>query len=264
MQCTLLILLSGCTIGVLDNPQVGMQFRSSLWADKTENGQETKDKNPEYLYVGYFQGGYLYKKNPYWLSNPKEFNGGIIVSAGTVIDVLTLDAIRDFERQKIVQYANTAKPITPTQTNNSTLNVKKDSLKIDVVAQVLNYSSGCSDDNCGSFSTWSLSNKGKCVYENIKLSDGSVLVTINLNDLDPRSIKFVTMNRASTEREEIRDPRNYQRIIGYNNIVNKYQTQDVQYMGKTLFSAGNLDVDRLKRGWTLIYSKYCSGTKKAF
>jgi hypothetical protein len=82
--------------------------------------------------------------------------------------------------------------------------------------------------------------------------------------MDPKSIQVVTMDRASTEREEIKDPKNGFRVIGYNNIVTKYQTQDVQYMGKQLSSQQNLDINRLKRGWSLIYSKYCSGTRKAF
>ena len=93
---------------------------------------------------------------------------------------------------------------------------------------------------------------------------GSASNEINLNDLDPKSLQIVTMNRASTKTKEITDPKNYTRVIGYNNIVTKYQTQEVQYMGKPIFSQQNLDVDRLKRGWSLIYSKHCSGTKKAF
>jgi hypothetical protein len=48
------------------------------------------------------------------------------------------------------------------------------------------------------------------------------------------------------------------------NVVNTYQTQDVQYMGKTIFSKEDLDIERIRRGWQLIFSKYCKGTSKAF
>jgi len=135
---------------------------------------------------------------------------------------------------------------------------------IDIVAQVLNYSDGCDDEGCGGYSSWIVSDAKSCIYDKVNFRDGSVIKTLNLNQMDPKSIQVATMNRASTERKEVHDPYNAVRIIGYNNVVTKYQTQDVLYMGKEVFSQQNLDINRLKRGWTLIYSKYCLGTRKAF
>ena len=141
----------------------------------------------------------------------------------------------------------------------------QDSIKknIDVVSQVLNYSSGCSDDGCGTYSTWLARDVKNCIYDKVNLQDGSVLQTINLNEMDPKSIQVVTMNKADTRRETV-NSLNGLHVIGYQNVVTKYQTQDVQYMGREIFSSQNLDINRLKRGWSLIYSKHCSGTKKAF
>ena len=136
--------------------------------------------------------------------------------------------------------------------------------KIDVVAQVLNYSSGCNDDGCGSYSSWVVKDSKNCIYEKIDIKSGSVMQTINLNDMDPKSIK-ITSNEVTTstptERVENWGRQKY-RIFGTDQ--NTYETQNVMYMGKPIFTQQNLDITRLKRGWTLIYSKYCSGTKKAF
>ena len=168
----------------------------------------------------------------------------------------------------------------------------KESLKsrIDVVAQVLNYSSGCKDDGCDTYS-WAVKDAKQCVYERVNFNAGndtgyaqiqqlmqvaqaisspSFGVTgssgnlIKLNELDPKSLKIATMDHVTTEQKEIHDPHKYSRIVGYNNVQHEFQTQEVQYMGKPIFSQQNLDVSRLKRGWALIYSKYCTGTKKAF
>ncbi len=135
---------------------------------------------------------------------------------------------------------------------------------IDVVSQVLNYSSGCGDDGCSGYSSWVVKDTKSCIYQKINSKDGTVLQTINLNEMDPKSIQVVTMNRSYTERKEIHDPQKYFNIIGYDNVVHNYQTQEVQYMGREIFRSENLDMNRLQRGWSLIYSKYCSGTKKAF
>ena len=94
----------------------------------------------------------------------------------------------------------------------------QDSIKknIDVVSQVLNYSSGCSDDGCGTYSTWLARDVKNCIYDKVNLQDGSVFQTINLNEMDPKSIQVVTMNRSSTERKEITDPNRSSRVICQN------------------------------------------------
>ena len=174
----------------------------------------------------------------------------------------------DFQlKENTVQINNLKAEIEVLQQERSSVQSKilsSSKSKIDTVAQVLNYSDGCNDEGCGGYSSWVVRDSKSCIYDKVDLRDGSVIKSLNLNQMDPKSIQVVTMDRASTEREEIKDPKNGFRVIGYNNIVTKYQTQDVQYMGKQLSSQQNLDINRLKRGWSLIYSKYCSGTRKAF
>lgn len=173
------------------------------------------------------------------------------------------------------------------------LEANRSKYSIDTVAKVLNYSSGCSDDGCGDpiTSSWVARDAKQCIYERISfedansnnstqafsnllklatLSDSPALGVVTspsalrLNDLDPRSIKIAVINHTTTERKNINDPNNALRVIGERNIQHEFQTQDVQYMGKTLFSQTNLDEARLERGWKLIYSKFCKGVQKEF
>ena len=131
----------------------------------------------------------------------------------------------------------------------------------DIVAQVLNYSEfgkdeGGEEDFANPFDVeivkipiyWSQDSSSKCRYvkasnRNLSTVELKTLAApvadkiIDLNQLDPRLIKF-----------------------GYQNGITA-----VVYDSKILTSAfGQIDLDRLQRGWTLIYSKYCSGKQKAF
>ena len=230
---------------------------------------------PRYENEGIYQNQTFYVVKPEWKKT--EPQSGLLVNNAKIIAKLSNEEV-----EKIREYLAPQKILAQEKQRNFLLQVEQkekedlDKIKklsremdqrkknIDVVSQVLNYSSGCSDDGCGTYSTWLARDVRNCIYDKVNLQDGSVLETINLNEMDPKSIQVVTMNRASTNREEIHDPRNWTSIVGYNNVITKYQTQDVLYMGKELFSEKNLDINRLKRGWSLIYSKYCSGTKKAF
>jgi hypothetical protein len=64
--------------------------------------------------------------------------------------------------------------------------------------------------------------------------------TIDLNAFDPRTITF----------------QNYRGAIGGTII-----RHDADILFKTI---GELNLERLQRGWSLIYSKYCKGKQKQF
>jgi hypothetical protein len=72
--------------------------------------------------------------------------------------------------------------------------------------------------------------------------------TIDLNALDPRNIKF-----------QFGPSENYGG--GYAVIMTTTVTHDTNIL---LEFFGQLNLERLQRGWTLIYSKYCKGKQKAF
>ena len=69
---------------------------------------------------------------------------------------------------------------------------------------------------------------------------------LKLNALDPKSIGF--------EREIERNP------LGEYERVTK-----VKHQGKLVMKAdAQSNLERIRRGWTVIYSKYCKGTVKEF
>jgi hypothetical protein len=208
--------------------------------------------------------------------------GGANLTIGCIVSVQELDQLEaQLEREAVDKKNQYEKNLAKSKEQ-----VKS---RIDVVAQVLNYSSGCKDDGCDTY-TWAAKDAKQCIYEKVSFNRGDsgyaqvqqliqVIQAVNspafgitgsagniikLNELDPKSLKIATINHTTTERKEIHDPKNYFNVIGYNNIQHEFQTQDVQYMGKPIFSQQNLDISRLRRGWSLIYSNYCSGTKKAF
>lgn len=122
--------------------------------------------------------------------------------------------------------------------NQRILNQKKSTIKNDLVSKVLNYSSGCSDDGCDEFA-WYPANKANCKYEKMTIyrDREPIYHNIQLNELDPQSISI--------------------KEYSYNGV-------QVLYDGQVVFFAKNVDLDRLKRGWALIYQKYCKGKKRAF
>lgn len=84
-------LLSGCgAIKNVDNPAVGDDFNVEMWANKYEDGSLGSAKF--YLYVTKNSDGTIY------ISNPKEggnFRGGIIVSNGKIVKLLTTQEVKD-------------------------------------------------------------------------------------------------------------------------------------------------------------------------
>jgi hypothetical protein len=110
-----------------------------------------------------------------------------------------------------------------------------------VVAQVLNYSSfGNTEGSGGAY--WYQDSSDKCKY---KLFDPTPAGSpeIDLNALDPRKIMF---------REELTDS-------GVTYTILEYDFHPLLPGASPHFM--KLDVQRLQRGWSLIYSKYCSGTR---
>jgi hypothetical protein len=127
----------------------------------------------------------------------------------------------------------------------------------DVVAQVLNYSFFGKDEGChpcvGRLPAGNLTlERGywyqvtKCQYKSFA-SDPTFSVflpqVIDLNTIDPHNIEF-------------QDAGNFYII----------RTDDGSLIPIMFlfYQPEKLSVERLKRGWGLIYSKYCSGKKKAF
>ena len=108
----------------------------------------------------------------------------------------------------------------------------------DVVAQVLNYTVFGNDEGNGD-SFWYKETSGKCQYRlrispDQSFSQGNF---IDLDEIDPRNITFRYNSNGATV------------------IMNDTAT---------LFYTRGLNVERLQRGWSLIYSNYCSGKEKPF
>jgi hypothetical protein len=131
----------------------------------------------------------------------------------------------------------------------------------DRISKILNYSDGITE-NRYSYETWI--KVGACEYKKVNNESGATRSTINLNDIDPRYLKVVVFNRTSSEVEPIRSYNNYTEIVGYNNVVHEYQTNDVVYDGKSIFSSRNTEIDRIRSAWKEIYSKHCKGQRVEF
>jgi hypothetical protein len=139
----------------------------------------------------------------------------------------------------------------------------KTTVSIDTVANVLNYSDGGPDD--GNESTfWYAVDAKKCIYAKasnsvgVKSEDGLTttfevipkLRVMDLNSFDRTSLKFAS--------EKI----NYPSVFGE---APRTTTQVYIYAdGREIFRTEGIDIERVKKGWNVIYSKYCAGTKKEF
>jgi hypothetical protein len=136
----------------------------------------------------------------------------------------------------------------------------------DVVAQVLNYTDFGNDDGAdGNF--WFKESGSKCRYR---------LHRAGKTDLDPneltRTLLLAKLMQTAvitgspfkgTLREigvvdlDVLDPKNI-----------KFQSAEgitvTQQVNQILFVSVGAEPDRLERGWSLIYSKYCSGKERPF
>jgi hypothetical protein len=115
----------------------------------------------------------------------------------------------------------------------------QNSVPYDVVAQVLNYSTFGQDEGYGNI-RWLQDTADRCKYRFI--SSGRV---IDLNGLDPRTITF-------------------NNTIDPNGNVHTHIYADADDLFLSDFEPPSLNIERLQRGWALIYSEYCRGKQKAF
>jgi hypothetical protein len=131
----------------------------------------------------------------------------------------------------------------------------------DVVAQVLNFSTFGKDDGLTD-SFWYRVGPEGCKYKRYTDIQGGmpnadrrlVAMLATINAFDPSEIDLNQL-----------DPQSLQ--VGYDDQLH----QDFGYLvvvkdaGKLVTASRiSLDVDRLKRGWGLIYEKYCSGKHRPF
>lgn len=137
----------------------------------------------------------------------------------------------------------------------------------DVVAQVLNYTTFGADDGIGDSAFWWRDpSKGTCLYRlhyvlSVDWGALSFLMSglyppreIDLDQLDPKNISFET--------EPTWDG---QRYAGLTTVV-KHEGREIMAhrMQTLLLGDGRRDLDRLARGWALIYDGKCKGSKKLF
>jgi hypothetical protein len=108
----------------------------------------------------------------------------------------------------------------------------------DVVAHVLNYSFLGVDD--GTYQDAS----DKCIYRLFNRLLG--VQEINLKTFDPRNITFSN------------ESNNYGTIF----TIIRHDITIINNFSYAL--VGQLNIERLQRGWTLIYSNYCRGRQKEF
>ena len=129
---------------------------------------------------------------------------------------------------------------------------------VDTVAKVLNYSDGLPDDG-NSHSFWYAYSSKDCIYRKAgyKTSASADFKTltfdvvenqreINLNSFEKGSIKY-----QSYELKYPLDGRVTTRVMIFAD-------------GREIFSTEGIQSDRVSKGWSLIYGKYCSGAKKEF
>lgn len=135
----------------------------------------------------------------------------------------------------------------------------KKTVVVDTVARVLNYSDGLSDEG-SKYSTWYAYDAKKCIYrkaeyENaVKVSDDVWRIDLNEN---VRELRLNSFGRGT-----IRYRSENLKYGGFN----PRQTTQVYIFadGSEIFRREGIDPERVSRGWSVIYSKYCSGAVKEF
>jgi hypothetical protein len=146
----------------------------------------------------------------------------------------------------------------------------------DVVAQVLNFSTFGSDEGSGD-SFWI--KEGTCRYKlcgpgpryglleglwgfaGIQTPRGQI--HLDLNEYDPKSIIFrTTMVTCGTDNCVIAT----QVVEGDKILTSALSTLVQMPFGSALFNlpVDRIDLNRIERGWKLIYTEYCRGTDKPF
>ena len=114
----------------------------------------------------------------------------------------------------------------------------------DVVAQVLNFSNFGRDDGATYGAFWY--RVDKCRYR-MSVDGKATSREIDLNGLDPKNIELDFIP---------------ERYVGKGTYIGG--GINVLYKGDVLIHGDANDVERVERGWTLIYSDYCTGKADAF
>lgn len=129
---------------------------------------------------------------------------------------------------------------------------------IDTVSKVLNYTDGLPDEGTDN-SFWYAYDAKNCIYRKAgyrsSLSSDFKTSTLDAND-NVKELKLNSFDRNS---------------IKYSSYDLRYPiggkvTKRVVVMadGRDIFSTEGVQPDRIAKGWSLIYSKYCDGAKKEF
>jgi hypothetical protein len=113
----------------------------------------------------------------------------------------------------------------------------------DAVAQVLNYSKFGRDDGATYGAFWY--RVDKCRYR-MSVDGKATSREIDLNGLDPKNIELDSIP---------------ERYIGKGSYIGG--GVNVLYKGDVLIHGDASDIERVERGWNLIYSEYCTGKADA-
>lgn len=131
----------------------------------------------------------------------------------------------------------------------------------DVVAQVLNYSTWGRDDGVDDEYWYQQS---KCVYRLAKKGPQGIAQPdrqLDLNALDPRNISFEYGTLDAGDRAVAQ-------ILGnaFGGLLDTPAIATRTYHDGQIiaYARSKLNLERLQRGWELIYSKFCTGKRKAF
>jgi hypothetical protein len=148
--------------------------------------------------------------------------------------------IREIERQRIdvkQKQENQAK----TRQIHQDFDAKKINHRIDLISQVLNFSNG-TPDNGSQTEFWERSQEGQCIYLLHSRYSHNPIKSININELDPNSIRFEYESFGSG-------------VVGTVIYAND----------KVILSAWKrLDFNRLHNGWRKVFQSDCKGIKRAF
>jgi len=132
----IVISLIGCAITAVDDPKIGMSLSTDDWADKRENGSNSKYITNYYLYVAKVEGGTLYRINTS-KALPTGFKGGIIVSNEKIVRVLNPNELNsllaDIENKNRLTERNAQQQVEQRQRENDLIKkqaqAKEDNVK---------------------------------------------------------------------------------------------------------------------------------------
>jgi len=118
---------------------------------------------------------------------------------------------------------------------------KKRNQRIDLISQVLNFSIG-KPDNGSNRGFWERSQEEQCIYLLHSRDSHNPILSININELDPNSIRFDYQLDALGSFRTV--------IYANDNVL--------------LYASKQLDINRLHNGWRKVFQSNCKGKKRAF